>query len=485
MKTVSPNRTHPLGRPAQQLKLNDRHSGLNETPIARLVKPTSLGVLQRTMQDAAITNAAVSVSGGRHAAGGQQFGRGTIAIDCRGMNQVLDLDSERGIVEVEAGITWPQLVQVLNRVSANDGGGSFGWTITQKQTGADELTLGGALAANVHGRGLRRPPIVSDVESFRLMSADGEIVECSRTENADLFSLAIGGYGLFGIVCTVKLRLAPRRKLRRVVEVINADDLGIMFERRINEGFHYGDFQFKIDHNSEDFLQRGVFSCYQPVPDDTPIPADGPKLSGEDWKRLIYLAHTDKARAFDLYAGHYAKTNGRVYWSDEHQFTVYQYGYHRDIDERLKTGTCGGEMITEIYVPRDRLRTFLAAAADGLRQRGGNVIYGTVRLIERERETFLGWARQDWACVIFNLCVQHDPAAVAKAKDSFRHLIDLGLAHGGTFYLTYHRWAEREQVEAGYPQFEDFLRQKERFDPAGRFQSDWYRHYREMFALAA
>jgi len=54
----------------------------------------------------------------------------------------------------------------------------------------------------------------------------------------------------------------------------------------------------------------------------------------------------------------------------------------------------------------------------------------------------------------------------------------------GSYYLTYHRWATRRQVEACYPQFVDFLRLKRKYDPDERFQSDWYRHYRAMFADA-
>jgi hypothetical protein len=109
------------------------------------------------------------------------------------------------------------------------------------------------------------------------------------------------------------------------------------------------------------------------------------------------------------------------------------------------------------------------------------VIYGTVRLIERDDETVLAWAREPWACIVFNLHVDHTPEGLARAADAFRRLIDRALAHGGSFYLTYHRWATREQVEAAYPQFVEFLREKRRSDPEERFQSDWYRHYREMF----
>jgi hypothetical protein len=72
--------------------------------------------------------------------------------------------------------------------------------------------------------------------------------------------------------------------------------------------------------------------------------------------------------------------------------------------------------------------------------------------------------------------------AVERAAAAFRRLIDLARKRGGSYFLTYHKWAAREQVQACYPQFPEFLRLKRRFDPEERFQSDWYRHYRTMFA---
>jgi FAD/FMN-containing dehydrogenase len=118
-----------------------------------------------------------------------------------------------------------------------------------------------------------------------------------------------------------------------------------------------------------------------------------------------------------------------------------------------------------------------------LRERKANVIYGTVRLIERDDETFLAWARDRYACLIFNLHIEHTPEAIERAAGAFRALIDLGIAHGGSYYLTYHRWARKDQVERCYPQMAEFLALKRRHDPDERFQSTWYRHYRQMFAI--
>ena len=51
----------------------------------------------------------------------------------------------------------------------------------------------------------------------------------------------------------------------------------------------------------------------------------------------------------------------------------------------------------------------------------------------------------------------------------------------GSFYLTYHRWATKQQLEICYPQFREFLAQKLVFDPAEVFQSDWYVHNKKLF----
>jgi hypothetical protein len=122
-------------------------------------------------------------------------------------------------------------------------------------------------------------------------------------------------------------------------------------------------------------------------------------------------------------------------------------------------------MITEIYVPRPRLTAFMDDARVALRERKANMIYGTVRLIEKDEETFLAWARERYACVIFNLHVEHTPDAIDRAASAFRDLIDLGIRHGGSYYVTYHRWARRDQLERCCPQMREFLRLKRQHDP--------------------
>lgn len=411
--------------------------------------------------------------------GAQQFGTKTVHADTRSFNRVLNFDSGSGLIEVEAGMQWPELIRAT---LAMQQGAVRQWGIVQKQTGADRLSLGGALSANIHGRGLRLTPFVGDIESFNLVTAEGQVLTCGRSENAELFSLAVGGYGLFGVVSSVTLRLAPRRTLQRVVELVRIDDVMRRFEERIQDGFLFGDCQFAIDPASEDFLRRGIFSCYRPLDPGTPIPEGQREIAEEQWLRLLYLAHADKAKAFDVYANEYLATDGQLYWSDTHQLSYYPDAYHRGLDRRLHAASAGSEMISELYVPRAELAAFFDEMREDFRRHHVDVIYGTIRLIERDDETFLAWAKEPWACTVLNLHVTHSPQGIEQAAAAFRRLIDLARKRGGSYFLTYHKWATREQVESCYPQFPEFLKLKRRFDPAERFQSDWYRHYRIMFA---
>ena len=463
----------------REMLVNDVHAQLNATLVPRVLRPASVADVCVAVLAARAAGRAIAIAGGRHAMGGQQFGGGLDLLDMTGLDRVLDFDPERGEVEAEAGIMWPALIAWLHAIQD---GQPYPWGIIQKQTGADRLTLGGALSSNVHGRVLGRGPIVDDVVAFTLIDANGTTRRCSRDENAALFRLAIGGYGLFGPIVSVRLRLAPRRKVRREVSLRAIDEVVATLEARADGGRGYGDFQFAIDPASADFLEEGICSCYVPVADDTPISDEQRELSRADWEELFHLSHVDTRRASDAYTRHYLATDGQLYWSDLHQMADYRDGYHLALDGRLGATSPGSEMITELYVPRHDLPEFMAEVATDFRTHQTPVIYGTVRLIEREDETVLAWAREPWACIVFNLHVDHTPEGIERAADAFRRLIDRALAHGGSFYLTYHRWATREQVEAAYPQFVEFLHEKLRCDPEERFQSDWYRHYREMFS---
>jgi hypothetical protein len=139
-------------------------------------------------------------------------------------------------------------------------------------------------------------------------------------------------------------------------------------------------------------------------------------------------------------------------------------------------------MISELFVPRDALATFMHEARVRLRRLAANVIYGTVRLIERDDETQLAWAREPWACVVFNLHVEHTASGIAGARRAFRALIDVASELGGSYYLTYHRFATHEQAVRCHPSLPRVLRRKRELDRDELFTSDWYEQHARWFA---
>src|SRR5438067_10759637 len=233
-----------------EIWVNDVHSQLNRTRVRELLTPRTREELAEIVRSASRKGLPISVSGCRHSMGGQQFATDSICIDTRSLDRVISFDQEHGFIEAETGIQWPKLIETYLNAQADR---AKQWGIAQKQTGADTFTLGGSLSSNVHGRGLAMKPLISNIESFKFINADGKSICCSRDENKELFGLAIGGYGLFGLIDSVTLRLVPRQKLRRVVEIIRGGDVPNGFVEGVAQKFLYGDFQFSVDDKSPYF----------------------------------------------------------------------------------------------------------------------------------------------------------------------------------------------------------------------------------------
>ena len=465
--------------------LNDIHSALNPTKVARVETPNTLAQLCAVVRRANARYLKISVAGGKHAMGGQQFLSQGIHVDCTALNRVLRKDCLRGLIEVEAGIMWPAIIDATLTMPHPAGGS---WAIRQKQTGVDCVTLAGSVSVAAHGRGLLMQPISDDVESLVLVDATGTAIQCSRTENAELFSLAIGGYGLFGLIYSITLRLTKRLKLVRVVDIIELDDAAGAIYRRIREGCLYGDFQYAIDATEDSFMRKGVFACYRPAPADTPDPNTDSDLPAQAWLKLLALAHTDKSLAFKIYAGHYLQTDGNTYWSDTMQLSTYIPSYTEYLQEHARQSADAGAreslVIGEHYVPAQHLLEFMRLARTILRRNNCEVIYGTLRAILSDTTSYLAWARQDYVCVIFNLRTAHTEVGISRTATCFRDLTDASATLAGSYFLTYHRYASVAQLERSHPKIRGFFALKRQYDPQELFQSDWYLHYKSAFLHA-
>ena len=458
--------------------VNDVHTGLNPTWVASISRPTSVAEVQSLVKDCGKHSRLISVSGSRHATGGQQFATQSVLLDMRAMNRVIGLDDKTGVLHVEGGIEWPELIQGYLSLQKEN----VSWGIRQKQGGADRMSLGGALSANAHGHSLGSPPIIGDVEWIQVVTADGSVKKCSRRENAEFFSLVAGGYGLFGIITAVGLRLVPRRRVRRHVETRTTAELIALIEGRTAAGAPYGYFQYSIDETSADFLRAGILTTYENVSPETPLGTESTDIDAKLLAALLEIAHRDRGSAYRRYAKLELSKDGNVEWSDLHQLSTYPAGYHQEIEKRLGADYVGADLILEVYVPRAELIPLLEDARRILLASGMPLIYGTVRFIEQDKDSYLAWAKKRYACVIFSPHSSGETQALRKTGEVCRQLIRAANKRGGSFYLTYNRFASRDELATAYPQFQDFLTLKKQYDPREIFHSDWYRYYKGLYA---
>jgi FAD/FMN-containing dehydrogenase len=468
----------PAFAESQGVLVNDVHTNWNPTLVDRVVRPTSLVEIQNVLKDCSKHRHAVSISGSRHATGGQQFAAHSVLLDMRDLNHIAGFDAKTGILSVESGIEWPELIHGYLSLQKD----APIWGIRQKQGGGDRMTIGGSLAANAHGHSLGAAPMIGDVEWIDVITADGKLKRCNRKKEPELFSLAIGGYGLFGIVTGVGLRLVPRKKVRRRVETRTTPELVELVEKRTSSGAIYAYFQYSTDEVSLEFMRTGVLTTYEVVPDDTPLGTDSTDIDEETLTGLLEWAHKERRPAYSRYAKFELSRDGNVEWSDLHQLATYPMGYHAKIEKTLGPESEGADLIWEFYVPRGQLTTFLEDARRIMLKSEMPLIYGTIRFIEQDRDSFLAWAKKRFACVIFTPHCSSAAPAVKKAGEAFKQLVQAATKHGGSFYLTYNRFAGRAEVEAAYPQFPQFLQLKKKYDPTELFQTEWYRYYREIYA---
>jgi FAD/FMN-containing dehydrogenase len=118
--------SRPAPDPQQAgLWVNDIHSQLNVTHLRASARPTATFGLQQMVRDAKAQGFNLCIAGGRHAMGGQQFLADGVLVDMRGMNRIVGFDQQRGLIEVGAGIEWPDLIDYLEAAQA---GSEQKWT---------------------------------------------------------------------------------------------------------------------------------------------------------------------------------------------------------------------------------------------------------------------------------------------------------------------------------------------------------------------
>lgn len=443
----------------------DDASRMNATRIARTwdipEEPSAAEAqLAELLRLAQAEGLRVSIAGARHTMGGHTSYPGGIAINMLLFNQ-MNLDPRADILHVQAGARWSDIIPYLDQ---------HGRSVAIMQSN-NSFTVGGSISANCHGWQYAKPPIASSVIALRLMRADGQIVRCSRKENAELFRLVLGGYGLFGIILDVDLAVVPNERYRLEQFVVPANKALELYDEKIagrpEQRMVYG----RMNVGKAHFLQEMIINVLH-VDEGGNIPSLAePGLTA--LRRTIFRGSAESE---------YGK---QFRWYSEVKLQPYLTSRIFSRNQLLNEGVElfqnrspeTTDILHEYFLPREHLTEFVAAMRQIIPQHQGNLLNVTVRHVLPDEDSFLRYADAEMFALVL---LFHQPRTMAgdEAMQAMtEELIEAALQAGGRYYLPYRLHATTAQFHRAYPQGREFFDLKRKYDPGELFQNHFYLKY--------
>ena len=169
-------------------------------------------------------------------------------------NRVLNVDREALEVTVESGI---QLLELNERLDA------LGYAMPNLGDIAYQ-SLAGATSTSTHGTGGRMKGLAAQIVALTMVTADGRVLSCSPTDNADIFHVARVGLGALGIISTVTLKVAQSFNLHAIEEPMRLDHVLENIDKYVadNDFFEF----FWVPHTGWALTKRNNATDRQPDP---------------------------------------------------------------------------------------------------------------------------------------------------------------------------------------------------------------------------
>lgn len=455
-----------LDTPDQDPFLITDYSRLHPVKVERVVQGQEEEQLVRLLQEARDNHLTVSIAGQRHSQGGHTYYKDGIVVDMTSFNRILSLDPAGRKIRVQAGATWKDVQDAAN---------PYGLSVKTMQS-QNIFTVGGSISINAHGRDIRNGSLIKSVESFRLLTADGQVKQVSRTENSDLFPLALGGYGLFGIILDVTLTLTEDEVYRVSTEKVTVEEYGRYFMNQVQSDPDIHMHIARISVAPDSFLTDMYAINYKA---DTQLPLEkyNQLKTTEDWvipTKLLFQMNR---------ASEWGKN---VFWTlqqwyfNQQQTVISRNNAMRSESEFMEYREAGrNDLLQEYFIPVGEFSSFVRSFGEVLRDEHLNLLNITVRYVNRDQEAVLSYAAEDMFALV---CLFHVPLSdegQAAFKRSVQSIIDRVIAHRGTYYLPYAAYPEKAQFKAAYPRYTEFWDKKSKYDPEGRFKNYFYEQYKE------
>lgn len=422
--------------------------------------------LKKIIDTAKRQNETISIAGIQHSQGGQTLYPGGILLNMKSYNKILRLNEKQKFITVQSGATWDDIQRFINPKG-------LALKVSQSQ---NIFTVGGSLSVNVHGRDIRHQGLIETVDSFRLLTAEGKILNVSRVENEELFELVIGGYGLFGVILDVTLHLTDNELYQVETESFAFDEYSEYFQKEVIQNEKVKMHLARLSVAPKTFLEDMYVTNYL-LSDDQTILMDH-----------VTLKRDSNIAIPKLFLGLSRQSNwGKdLFWETQETYNKRLNGSYitrnnvmrsdstfMDYDHAKKT-----EVLQEYFVPVENyasyindLRTLLLNHPDF------NLLNITVRYVEKNETAVMSYAKEDMFALVMLINQEMDQESLDMNQEVIRKMIDITLDHEGSYYLPYYHYASKDQLRKAYPRTEEFFKMKNKYDPEHLFMNLFYKEY--------
>ena len=407
------------------------------------------------------SNGRLSVSSARYSPDTQFALAGALHIDMSRLNRVIRFEPMDGIIRVQAGIRWHELLRFIQ---------PHGFAVKVMPQFAN-FSVGGSVASNAHGHYVGIGPLSSSIRSLGVVLADGSKVETSRTDKPDLFAAVVGGFGGVAVVVEVELELTENTRVMRKSIRLPAGQYVDHFKARIATDpgavFHTAEFYApSFRRLRATTWVRSEERCT----DDQPLNLagfDDPLRKVFDWSRPT--SWFGRMRE-ELIVEPIRYARKVVHWRNfeaSHDLVEFDARIHEDPSLELQ----------EYVVGPAHAMIFLTRLQEIVARYSVPAVHLSIRHYGRCDDSYLSLATRD--AFAFLLAVRAKPVDALKADYAVwsRELADAALEGEGSFNPAYHMHATAEQFARAFGQRAQLLQVKRKYDPANRFGNGLWSRY--------
>ncbi len=418
------------------------------------------GRLRTALAEAVKANRPFIASAARHSMGGQSLVENGTALTLD--QDWLEADTTSGTYRVAAGARWSTVISKLDAIG-------FSPAVMQSN---NDFGVASTFSVNAHGWPVPFSGCGSTVRSIRLMTADGNLVTCSRTENAELFNHAMGGYGLFGIITELELDMVPNLLLEPSFEHLAGEDLGRRFAEVLAGDSTIAMAYGRMDISLDRFFEDALLITYRAASDQTRIPPASGSGFISHVSRDIFRAQLGSDRAKHLRWWTEAVVNPSIAAQATRNSLMNEPVV--TLDDRDPSRT---DILHEYFVAPSRFADFVNACQEVIPASYQELLNITLRYVDTDRDSVLAYATEPRIAAVMLFSQEKTVRGEADMQRMTQALIERVLAIGGSYYLPYRPHARLDQFTRAYPRAGEFAATKRRLDPALTFRNRFWDRY--------